>query len=306
MALTHTDTSDTDLMIARSGTVGLDLEAELRTQHAHVQLVRLKFAEPPDVLFQISDALLVGLCPASQHRTARGCFPHLPRASHLQKMGALFVVPQGISMRAFSDECSSFATILCTLDGTVLKELLECYPDLADPTCIAQTDVREPHVRQLLLKLREEVECPGFGSKLAADSIAIQIAVELYRSVLRTSKEALYSGLAPWQLKVIDGRLKEVARTPTLTELAALCRVSVRQMSRAFQVSRRCSIGTYVTQMQLEHAKRLLTTSATIAEISETLGFASPSNFCFAFRRETGLSPGAFRRQAPSALPPSS
>ena len=44
--------------------------------------------------------------------------------------------------------------------------------------------------------------------------------------------------LAPWRLKVIDDRLRDAHTAPTLTELAALCYLSVRQLTRSFRESR--------------------------------------------------------------------
>jgi AraC-like DNA-binding protein len=52
-----------------------------------------------------------------------------------------------------------------------------------------------------------------------------------------------------------------------------------------------------VAERQMEHAKRLLAADESVSAIAGVLGFSSSSNFCFAFRRATGLSPGDFRRR---------
>jgi AraC family transcriptional regulator len=46
----------------------------------------------------------------------------------------------------------------------------------------------------------------------------------------------------------------------------------------------------------MEHAKRLLAGDKSVSAIAFELGFASNSNFCFAFRKATGMSPGSFRQ----------
>jgi len=46
----------------------------------------------------------------------------------------------------------------------------------------------------------------------------------------------------------------------------------------------------------MQHAKRLLASDQSIVSIATDLGFASSSNFCFAFRRATGRTPGQFRQ----------
>lgn len=283
-------------MIPSADTVGLELKAALRTQRTDVQVVKFSFEEPPNVLFQTSGDLYVGLCLKSQHQSARGCFTNLRSANSLQRMGDLFVFPPGVTMRAFSNECSPLLVVLCTIGTEVLAELLERSSDFADPACIAQTDAREPRVRQLLLSLREEVTSPSFGSEFAVDALAVQIALELFRSAKRKINRT-QGGLAAWQLKTIDERLAECVSPPTLAELAQLCRLSVRQLSRAFRVSCGRSIGAYVTQKQLEHAKKLLESDLSVAAIAAKLGFVSSSSFCFAFRRATGMTPGECRQR---------
>jgi AraC-like DNA-binding protein len=82
---------------------------------------------------------------------------------------------------------------------------------------------------------------------------------------------------------------------PTLSELAALFKLSVRQLTRGFRASRGCSIGDYVANSRIERAKRLLASDQSIKTIAYALGFNSSSGFCFAFRRATGMTPGEFR-----------
>ena len=52
----------------------------------------------------------------------------------------------------------------------------------------------------------------------------------------------------------------------------------------------------YLTQCRVEEAIRLLRTDRTIGDIAAACGFASPSHFSSAIRRETGMSPGELRK----------
>ncbi|OEU97266.1 hypothetical protein AN217_04555 [Streptomyces qinglanensis] len=46
-------------------------------------------------------------------------------------------------------------------------------------------------------------------------------------------------------------------------------------------------------------AKRLLAgTAMTVRQVAHEVGFADPAYFCRFFRRETGASPGEFRRES--------
>jgi AraC family transcriptional regulator len=58
----------------------------------------------------------------------------------------------------------------------------------------------------------------------------------------------------------------------------------------------------YVLRARIERAKtELRETSAKIAEIAATLGFADQSHFTRTFKRVTGVPPSAFNREVRSA-----
>jgi len=133
---------------------------------------------------------------------------------------------------------------------------------------------------------------------MLVELICGQIAIELGRYCAGVNEGPVTGGLAPWRLRMIDERLRETQNVPTLDELAALCKLSVRQLMRGFRASRGCSIGDYVARTRLEHAKRMLVTDQSVKAISYSLGFASPSSFTYAFRSLLGETPREFRQRA--------
>jgi AraC family transcriptional regulator len=161
---------------------------------------------------------------------------------------------------------------------------------------LASLDIRHPKIQSMLLQLADEAREPGFASEILTEATATQIEVELFRHGTQIGTDRVRRGLSAARLRLIDERLKEVGPAPHLAELAELCRISVRQLTRSFRESRGCTLGAYVDHSQLQHAKRLLSTDQTIANIASTLGFSSCSNFCVAFRRALGTTPGQFRQ----------
>ena len=131
---------------------------------------------------------------------------------------------------------------------------------------------------------------------LPAELIAGQLAIELFRYGAAITETLATGGLARWRLRIIDERLLELRNAPTLAELAGLCNLSVRQLTRGFRASRGRSIGEYVAQSQIDHAKRFLAGDESIKSIAYSMGFASPSTFSNAFRRATGQTPRQFRQ----------
>jgi AraC family transcriptional regulator len=143
----------------------------------------------------------------------------------------------------------------------------------------------------------QETRAPGFASTMMIELMAGQLAIELVRFHAEVADQPPVRGLAPWRLKRIDERVHEDRAQPTLTELAELCGLSTRQLTRGFRVSQNMSIGDFVTSVRVERAKRLLANAQSIKEVAYAIGFGSPSSFSYAFRRATGETPQNFRQQ---------
>jgi AraC family transcriptional regulator len=124
-----------------------------------------------------------------------------------------------------------------------------------------------------------------------------QIGIELARYCRTIVERPAAGGLAPWRLRLIEERFVEERDAPTLSELAGLCGVSVRQLTRGFRVSRGCSIGEYIAERRIARAKHSLLGGETIKAIAYSLGFATPSSFCYAFRKATGETPRQFTQK---------
>jgi AraC family transcriptional regulator len=275
----------------------MEVQAELRAPNARVQLVRYHFPEPPESVLRPQGTFRLELCLSSRHRGTRGRFRDRWGAQRFERIGDIFLAPPDMELIARSDEASSLTSILCELAAEPVLKLFDRTPEPTDQLLSASLDIRDAKVRHLLLRLAEEAKHPGFASETMVELLAGQLAIELFRLGATIGESQAHGGLAPWQLRLIEERLRGVREAPTLAVLAQLCRISVRQLTRGFRASRGCSIGAYVAESQMEHAKRLLAADESVSAIAGVLGFSSSSNFCFAFRRATGLSPGDFRRR---------
>ncbi|NGO73896.1 helix-turn-helix transcriptional regulator, partial [Streptomyces boncukensis] len=75
--------------------------------------------------------------------------------------------------------------------------------------------------------------------------------------------------------------------------------VSVGHLSAAVRAATGLTPGQLIRHAQVLEAKRLLAgTGLTVGRVAREVGFADPAYFCRFFRRETGASPGEFRRGA--------
>ncbi|WP_428311826.1 helix-turn-helix transcriptional regulator [Hydrocarboniphaga sp.] len=274
------------------------VEAQLSTTSARVQRVRYDFSAPPASVLRIDDSIRVELCLNSRHRSARACFVDHWSSSHYERIGELFVLPPTVDMAACSDEARSLSSLVCQLELPPILALFDRLPDMDTRFLLLGLDVRDANVRHQMLRLADEVMNPGFASKILVESIAAQMGVDLLRYGAALPERPLQGQLAPWQLRRIEERLAEVRESAGLQELAALCGVSVRQLTRSFRAVRGCSVGDYVAERQITHAMRLLAADESVASVASRLGFSSSSNFCSAFRRGAGITPGQYQQSA--------
>ncbi|WP_344523035.1 AraC family transcriptional regulator [Streptomyces albiaxialis] len=108
--------------------------------------------------------------------------------------------------------------------------------------------------------------------------------------------------LAPYEIDVLR-RVPDVlwaARhaPPTLAALARASSMSVRRLTTGFRALHGTSVMEHHRRRCLERAAVLLVeTEWTVERIAHEVGYASASNFGYAFRRERGVSPARFRRE---------
>mgnify|MGYP000524512524 CR=1 FL=1 len=275
----------------------MQVEAELRAPMGSAQLVRFCFDNPIDLLTRENDSYRLDLCLSPRPSNSRACFPDRWNERRFERIGNLFLLPAGEVMRARSDGCCEQTSLVCQLQPETMKEWFDGDLCWTDRRLMAGLDIRDANIQHLLFRLIQEARQPGFASEILVELLVAQLAIELTRYCTEVGKTASTGGLSAWRLRLIDERLEELGQAPTLTELAELCRLSVRQLTRGFRASRDCSIGDYVANSRMKQAKQLLATDQSVKSIAYALGFSSPSSFCYAFRRDTGETPGQYRQR---------
>lgn len=83
-------------------------------------------------------------------------------------------------------------------------------------------------------------------------------------------------------------------------DVAALCHCSVSNMKRVFRRYADKGVMHYFTCVKIRRAIQLLEEGHTITQVSDRLGFSSPSYFTAVFKRETGHIPREYRRRGGS------
>ena len=275
----------------------MTIEAELRVPAATVQLVHFLFLEPISGAMREDEEYRLDLCLTPRPRNARACYPDRWAPHRFERLGPVWLLPPGETLQACSDGGRRQRSLVCHLRPEQMQTWLQCDLEWTDRRLAAILDIPDANIRGLLLRLADEVRQPGFASEMLVELICAQIAIELGRYCAAVNEGPVTGGLAPWRLRLIEERLREVQAAPTLSELAELCKLSVRQLTRGFRASRGCSIGDHVARSRLDQAKRLLSSDQSVKAIAYSLGFSSPSSFSYAFRRLLGETPRQFRQR---------
>lgn len=280
----------------------MKLDAELRVPAATVWLARFHFPEPTEHVKQEADCYWLDHCLTPRPANTRACYRERWSPHRFERLGDVFVVPPGESLHTRSNGGGPQTSIVCQLNPEPLRTWCDDDLEWTDRRLEAGLDICSANIRGLLLRLAEEARHPGFASTMLAELIIGQIAIELARYCKAIAERPVTGGLAPWRLRLIEERFAHVHGLPTLGELAALCGLSVRQLTRGFRASRGCSIGEYVAERRISNAKQALLAGESVKSLAYALGFSSPSSFCYAFRKATGETPHQFRQKTVHTL----
>lgn len=193
-------------------------------------------------------------------------------------------------------------SLYCEVDQTAIEELLP------RPTALGQQDWREqsrpqlPVIELLLNRMYEELREERLAAETALGAYLRALCVELARCQRDSGAQpgkVRKGGLAPWRMRLLLERIQADAPAPRLPELADICRMTVRQLSRAFKEETGKALGGFVLEHTVERAvARLTQGDEQIAQIAAELGFANSTSFSYSFRRCTGMLPRDVRRRA--------
>jgi AraC family transcriptional regulator len=284
--------------IDRTGVAGrripLDVDSEVDLATAHVELIKLDHPGPSEHNFRQEDVYWLDLCLTPRRPNARARYTDEWGRHRFAEMGTIIAFPPRHSLHLVSAG-GRHQSLVCQLRAEAVDKWLPSDFEWTDRRLEACLHLSNGTIRGLLLRMAQELRNARAGSRELCEAMALQLSIELARYITAVNAPREKGGLTSWHLRVIDRRVAEPGEPATLAELASLCNLSVRQITRGFRTSRGCSIGDYMTQSRIETAKRRLAYDESIKSVSASMGFSSASNFAYAFRRATGMTPTLYR-----------
>jgi AraC family transcriptional regulator len=216
--------------------------------------------------------------------------------------GSIMLVPAGRPARVRSSGCPDALHVFLE-PGLVARVAAEAFDlDPARLTVPSLDGLDFPHLRAAMGAVDTELNTGGAGGRLAAESLANVLAVQLIRHVSapRPPKRGRDGVLPQGRLRAVAEYIEEhLDAGPTLGQLAAVARLSPYHFARQFKTATGLPPHQFVIMRRIERAKQLLQGSdLSLAEIAARAGFSGQSVFCHHFKRLVGVTPRQFRMSA--------
>ena len=156
----------------------------------------------------------------------------------------------------------------------------------------------DPQIEHICMALKAEGESSYACGRLYGESLALALASRLMGQYsTRDVPSTLAGGLAPQVLRrVIDYIESDLATPLRMNSLAEIAGLSQFRFAHNFKAHTGLPPYRYVMRARIERAKRILReTNLSIVEVALAVGFQSSGQFNSIFKREIGITPGAFR-----------
>jgi AraC family transcriptional regulator len=155
-------------------------------------------------------------------------------------------------------------------------------------------DFRGGTTAALALKLYQEFHLTDQAAPLVIEGLALELVGELSRK----ARPPRRSKLAPvWVVRAWDLIQARYTDDLKVEDVAQEVGVHPVHLSSVFRQTYRCTIGERVRQLRVEYAaEQLAGTDLPLATIAHQAGFCSLSHLSVYFKKQTGLTPSAFRR----------
>src|SRR6516165_29466 len=155
-----------------------------------------------------------------------------------------------------------------------------------------------PQLRAALLAVNDELTDAAAGGRLAAESLANLLAVQLIRnaSAPRTPARRTDGALPRGRLRAVVALIEDhLDAGLTLEQMAAVARLSAYHFARQFKAATGLPPYQFVIMRRVERAKLLLQGGdLSLAEVAAHAGFSGQSVFCHHFKRLVGVTPRQF------------
>jgi len=272
-----------------------EIERALDLDHLHVDIRRYGWTSSSMNAFEApSNYIDLSLSPRSN---AAGLMTNSDRS--FEPPGEVVFFPSGTCFRTFA-EPSDHRLLTVTFSDRMIEGMLD---DGHEPVALRHClDVRLPTIRQGLMRIAQEIACPGFAHASLIEALTLSMLVDISRGFGLTT-DASCDGpngkMAPWRVRrVIDYIAANLSKHILISDIADECGISAHHLMRTFKSTAGLTVSDYIAEERITRAKNaLVSTSRMIKQISADCGFTNAAAFSTSFRKATGMTPREYRQQ---------
>src|SRR5262245_43991691 len=216
---------------------------------------------------------------------------------------SIFLIPAGSPVRVRTRDAKDQLHIF--LGPEVLARIAAEEFDL-DPARLSVCPldgVDFPHLRATMRAVDAGMTSDAGGGRLAAESLANILAVQLIRQLRapRSLGRPRDGALDPGTLRAVVGHIEDhLDDSLTLARMAEVAHLSAYHFARRFKAATGLAPHQYVISRRIERARELLERESdlSLVEFASRIGFSDQSQFTHHFQRVVGVTPGRFRTSA--------
>lgn len=152
------------------------------------------------------------------------------------------------------------------------------------------------HIGSLLENTEIPIDRALAGCKIELMRLLLALAE---RDVAAARPESLLSPSQMRTVKLMSQRMRtSFADTHDVRDMANKMGVSAATLNNWFKSLYGMTASSYLRRLRIERASAMLVQGANVADAAIAVGYANPSKFAAAFKRERGILPSDFRREA--------
>ncbi|MBN4000976.1 AraC family transcriptional regulator [Nostoc sp. LPT] len=152
--------------------------------------------------------------------------------------------------------------------------------------------------------LQQILNCPYQGAfkRMYLESKVLELLVLQFDQLLKKQKASsstlTFRSTDIERLHLAKAILqRELEHPPTLLDLARLVGLNDFKLKQGFRHLFGTTVFGYLQTCRMAQAQQLLSNrQLSIAEVAQRVGYASPSQFCHAFKRHVGMTPSIYRQ----------
>ncbi len=181
---------------------------------------------------------------------------------------------------------NKFARKIVRLKPQQLKEIMAILEflrnynhirDIAPSPVVFLQNIKKDRIFAQKLTNMLEIFLINISSAPSEENLVVSSETKIYRDAMN----------------IIDDNICE---NLTVADIARMCNTSQAYLKKIFAKYAGIGVHSCVLKSKLAYAKQLLDSGMSVSSVAEKLSFSTPSYFSVVFRRETGMSPRAYKK----------